>query len=61
MVTPPEAGSLNVSDLSGKIIVTQEMAIGDNTVSVATLSKGMYMAVFSGNTSGHALMKFVKE
>jgi hypothetical protein len=50
-----------VFDVSGKIIFTQEIAIGDNTVSVATLNKGMYTAVFSGNTSGYAFVKFVKE
>ena len=60
-LTASEAGLLKVSDVSGKMVFTQEVASGDNTISFTTLHKGMYIAVFSGNTSGYALMKFVKE
>jgi hypothetical protein len=37
------AGSIVVTDLYGKQVKTQALSMGNNTMDIATLAKGMYM------------------
>ena len=54
------AGSIVVTDLYGKIVKTQALSLGTNTIDVATLSKGMYF-VSTITNEGKTTKKLVVE
>jgi hypothetical protein len=54
------AGSIVVTDLYGKIVKTQALSLGTNTIDIATLSKGMYF-VSTITNEGKTTKKLVVE
>jgi hypothetical protein len=54
------AGSIVVTDLYGKKVKTQALSMGNNTMDIATLAKGMYMVSVITN-EGKTTQKLVVE
>lgn len=51
---------MSIVDMNGKIIGTQKLQSGSNTVNTATLATGIYMASFTNDKGQKATVKFVK-
>jgi hypothetical protein len=57
-----EGAVLRITDLSGKTLLQQVVATGSTTttLSVANLSKGVYLVNYSDNTGKRGMVKMIK-
>ena len=51
---------MSIVDMNGKVVGTQTLNSGSNSVSTSNLATGVYMASFTNDKGQKATVKFVK-